>query len=252
MKKLLITMLTMTSVVIFTACSNDDEPYAPQEVEITLDYTFIESGTMTRATGADVYNEFYEKYIKTRQLTPTTYSLTFTNKETGAVATINGEWNKKDGIRLPEGTYNVSGVSAPQLKYGKNIPSDTVYLSFDELVIIQKDMQELKLTANYDSYLLLFDATNNIKAKFYHYSSNNSNVDINKDLYKAGDLLSIFIRDFNYGNSYQVNVPKIILTRVDAKECTITLDKIPFEKSKYYYFNDMTNSFDIPPMESGN
>lgn len=250
MKKKFVAMLIMASLVYFTACSNDEEPYVPQEVEFTLDYTFVESGSMTRATGEELYNDFYAKYIETRQLTPTTYSLTFTNQETGATATIDGRWNKKDGIRLPEGTYSVSGKSTPQLKYDKMIPSDTVCLSFNELVTIQKDMQVLNLTALYDSYLLLFDATNNISAKFCHTSSNNSNVDIKNDLYKAGDLLSVFIKDFNYGSSYLI--PKIILTRVDNEEITINLDKIPFEKGKYYYFNDMTNSFDIPKMESGN
>ena len=29
-------------------------------------------------------------------------------------------------------------------------------------------------------------------------------------------------------------------------------DDIPFEKGKYYYFNDIDNSFNIPPMEEGN
>lgn len=32
----------------------------------------------------------------------------------------------------------------------------------------------------------------------------------------------------------------------------IELDDIPFEKGKYYYFNDIDNSFNIPPMEEGN
>lgn len=32
----------------------------------------------------------------------------------------------------------------------------------------------------------------------------------------------------------------------------LELDDIPFEKGKYYYFNDIDNSFNIPPMEEGN
>ena len=37
-----------------------------------------------------------------------------------------------------------------------------------------------------------------------------------------------------------------------VKEYLIELDDIPFEKGKYYYFNDIDNSFNIPPMEEGN
>ena len=38
----------------------------------------------------------------------------------------------------------------------------------------------------------------------------------------------------------------------DGQSSSIILDNIPFEKGKYYYFNDISNSFDIPPMEAGN
>lgn len=250
MKKFLFTMLTVTSVVVFTACSSDEEHYVPQDVEITLDYTFIESGAMTRATGADVYNEFYEKYIKTRQLTPTTYSLTFTNQETGATATINGRWDKKDAIRLTEGIYEVTGVSVPIHKKLKGEPSDTTYLSFNEIINITKDMSSIKLQAHYDAYLLMFDAENAKEIYYEHYyDSNYANTHIEHNLYNAGTILSMFIRDLEYGDDDRAH--RIYLTRNDGQKTTITLGKFPFEKGKYYYFNDMTNSFDIPPMESG-
>ncbi len=250
MKKLLSMMLITASAVCFTACSNDDEPYVPQEVEFTLDYTFIESGAMTRATGAEVYNDFYEKYIETRQLTPTTYSLTFTNQETGAVATINGRWDKKDGIRLTEGVYEVTGTSTPIHKTLKGEPSDTVYLSFNETINITKDMPELLLHAHYDSYLLMFDGENAQELYYEHYyDSGYANTPVKHNLYKAGAILSIFIQDLKYRGD---RAHYIYLTRNDGHKITITLDKFPFEKGKFYYFNDMTNLFDIPKMESGN
>ena len=43
----------------------------------------------------------------------------------------------------------------------------------------------------------------------------------------------------------------IVIKRNDSSS-SINLDNVPFEKGKYYYFNDILNSFDIPPMESGN
>ena len=44
----------------------------------------------------------------------------------------------------------------------------------------------------------------------------------------------------------------IEITKNDGKESTVSLDNIPFEKGKYYYFDDMTYSFSIPEMEEGN
>lgn len=243
-------LLTIAMSASFTSCTKEETLDVPQDVTFTLDYTFVESGSMSRATGTEVYNEFYEKYIKTKVLTPTSYSLTFTNKATGATATMEGCWDKAEGIRLVEGEYEVKGVSQPITR--NTTPSDTVYLSFEENISISKDMDRLLLTAKYDSYLLMLDASNYKEAHFYHYSSNNSNPDIKKPLYKTDGLLTLFVRDFKYGSSYEGNTPKLILTRKDSHNIEVPLNKIPFEKGKYYYFNDMTNSFDIPPMESGN
>ena len=248
MKKLFSMMLVVASVVCVCSSCSEEEIYVPQEVAFTLDYTFAESGSMTRATGEEVYSSFYDKYMKTKQLTPTTYSLTFTNKETGATATINGRWDKKDAIRLTEGAYEVTGTSAPLHKTRAGEPSDTAYLSFNETINIKKDMSSLVLQAQYDSYLLMFDA-DNVKDIYYYHTSNYTSGNIKRSLYEAEFVRSIFIRDLKYADS---NPHYIYLTRNDGQKTTITLDKFPFEKGKYYYFNDMTNSFDIPKMESGN
>lgn len=247
MKKMFSMMLIMASFVCLTACSNDDEPYVPQDVEFALDYTFIESGAMSRATGADIYNGFYEKYIETRQLTPTTYSLTFTNKETGAIAIINGRWDKKDGIRLPEGNYNITGFSTPIEKDFKEW-SDSVYLAFDEDVTIKKDMTQLTLTAIYDSYLLLLDTENSqsVVCKCRNLTSTSKNGILNHD-----DMIFWLSMQKTY-RDYKANDYYLTITRNDGQKSTINLLDIPFEKGRYYYFNDMTNSFNIPKMESGN
>lgn len=250
MKKLFSMMLIMASMMCaFSSCS-EDEIYVPQDVAFTLDYTFAESGSMTRATGEDVYSSFYDKYIKTKQLTPTTYSLTFTNKETGAKAIVKGRWDKKDAIRLTEGAYEVTGTSVPLYKTKEGEPSDTVYLSFNETINITRDMSSLVLQAQYDSYLLMFDA-DNVKEIYYqhYYSSSYANSNVKHILYEAESVRSVFIRDLKYADD---KPHYIYLTRNDGHKTTITLDKFPFEKGKYYYFNDMTNSFDIPKMESGN
>lgn len=242
MKNFLLKMFLMTSILCFVSCSNEDV-YIPQEVEFTLDYTFVESGAMTRASGADAYGNFYEKYIKTKQLTPTTYSLTFKDKETNAiVAEIKGCWKNKDAIRLMEGEYEVTGTSAPKSSYG--YVSDTVFLSFQETVHITKDMTNLNLIAKYDSYLLMIDKTNYNEANCTYTTPGKNQ---NHELYQTDTNFIIFINSLYYSSSNYLK-----LTKFDGFETKIYLDDIPFEKGKYYYFNDMTNSFDIPKMEPGN
>lgn len=251
MKKILSLMLIITSLVCFVSCSNDvEEIYIPQEVEFTLDYTFAESGSMTRATGEEIYSSFYDKYIKTKQLAPTTYSLTFTNVATGAKTTINnGVWKNKDAIRLMEGEYTVTGTSAPrpiESELLSHYISDTVFISFDETVHISKDMTNINLTAKYDSYLLMFDKDNCNEAYYHFYSDGRNN---RKNLYETVNNYILYIHDFPIIGG---NDNFIWLIRNDNSQIKIELEKQPFEKGKYYYFNDMTNSFDIPKMESGN
>lgn len=84
-KKLLFALIG-TAGLAFTSCSSDNEDMTtnePQMVSVKLDFTFEQSGDMTRASGAETYAAFYEKYIKTKKLTPKNYSLSFINKATG-------------------------------------------------------------------------------------------------------------------------------------------------------------------------
>ncbi|MBO5916393.1 MAG: hypothetical protein J6Q25_05720 [Bacteroidales bacterium] len=248
MKKFLSMMLIMTSLVCFLSCSNDEEYRAPQEVDLTLDYTFVESGSMTKVTGADVYDDFYNTYIKTEQLTPTSYSLTFRSKETNeTVLSIDGTWCDDNSIRLPEGEYIVTGKSQPKERetyYGYEYPSDTAYLIFNENVKIIRDMKDLTLRADYDAFLMLFDSSNVNKICLYNGDSLSSN----------GEVFWLFMRDKNYRTSSgsSTGYYDLTITRKNNDVINIKVKDIPFEKGKYYYFNDMTNSFDIPKMESGN
>ena len=231
-------MLFSASIFGMYSCSSDDEgAIVPQEVAFTLDYKFIESGSMTRGTGDDAYKDLYENYIKTKVLTPKTYNLTFKNSKNQTVATMNGYWDNKDLVRLMEGEYTVTGTSQPD----KSV-SDTVSLSFNQKVMITKDMNHINLTANYDSYLLMVDKGNYKQAYYYGDGGGSSSVNFKETEY----VYSLFIQAYPWVNNY------LRLTCNDGKTISIDLETIPFEKGKYYYFNDMTSSFDIPEMESGN
>ena len=216
-----------------------DEP--KEEVEFKLDYTFAEIGDMTRATGEEVYTMFYNKYIKTKELTPKSYSLRFTRIKTNAYAEFNGYWDTDDGIRLPEGEYIVTGTSHPK-NASVNV-SDSVHLVFQDTVNITKDMKLLTLKAKYDSYLLLFDADNNNRVTFNPGENNYKSFELKKS---SDNIFYLFIQAV-YSSSTNIGI-----AHNSGKFSYIYLSKMPFEKGKYYYFNDMTNSFDIPMMESGN
>lgn len=232
------------TTALLGACDKNESDIT-QEIEFTLDFTFIESGNMTRATGEDVYGQFYNNYIKTKILTPATYELTFTNTKTGDIADINGLWASKNGIRLPEGTYTVKGTS--HRKYNDALDlhseyiSDTTFISFNEEIHLTTDQTVLELTAQYDSYLLLFDATN---------ISNIEYEGLKRWQLKTYDNLKVLF--INRQSTLSTKNDCIKITRIDGTSITIHLKNIPFEVGKYYYFNDMTNSFDIPKMDSGN
>lgn len=242
------------------SCSKEDGIIAPQEIEFTLDYTFAESGSMTRATGAEVYSDFYNKHIKTKLLTPKTYTLTFKNSNGDEVLNVSGKWGDKNIVRLPSGSYTISGTSHPVVDKYQIIPSDSVYMRFEEDITIKEDMSELVLNAIYDSYLLMFDKSNtkSISLKGY-YIRTGTNKSHSIQLPSNDDLYFAFINNdhFYYLDEkenlyYPYTIESITINRNDGTPVNINLYNLDFDLGKYYYFNNMTNSFDIPPMESGN
>lgn len=237
MKKLL---LAASAVIALTSCSSDESDFVqvPQEVNVSLSYSLVESGSMKKS-GSTVYTDFYEKYIKTKVLTPKNFTLTFKNKETGATATIYGNWEKNHLFKLLTGEYEVTGTSHP------TTGRDSVYLSFNEDVTITGETTGINLTAQYDSYLLMFDKSDKKEAKLI-FDSSTGGSGTTYPLTNVDSLYYAFIYQLNnLGRNY------IRIAR-DGESSSIELDDIPFEKGKYYYFNDISNSFDVPPMEEGN
>ncbi|CAG9922112.1 hypothetical protein [Bacteroides ovatus] len=242
MKKFL---LTIAIVSAFSSCSEESSSeQTPTEVEVSLDFSFTESGSMTR-TGSTAYTDFYNKYIKTKQLTPKNFDLTFTNKETGATATIRGNWNKKHSFKLLTGEYEVTGISHPYTLYsGQCI--DSLYLKFNENITITNNTESVNLTVIYDSFMTIFDKNDKSKIEFVRSSGYPSSNPTEIALKNVDNVFYAFFNEEVLGN-----VNSIYITR-NKTNSIIKLDDIPFEKGKYYYFNDIDNSFNIPPMEEGN
>ena len=195
---------------------------------------------MIRA-GSSVYTDFYEKYIKTKVLTPKNFVLTFKNKESGATATIRGNWEKNHSLKLLTGEYEVTGTSHPE----STMCSDTVYLCFEENISINNETTGINLTAIYDSYLLLLDKSDKEQV-IYRFNSTTGGSGSSHPFSNKDSLYYMFFNQL-YGTG--TNLISIVKNR---KTSSIYIDNLPFETGRYYYFNDLSNSFDIPPMEEGN
>ena len=115
-------------------------------------------------------------------------------------------------------------------------------------------MTSLNLNAIYDSYLLMFDK-DNCKDIYYFNDmelAGGDNKVIKKNLKLANTHYVLFIKDLAYGVYDDDDGHYIKITRNDGGQVTVDLDNVSFEKGKYYYFNDMTSSFNLPVMENGN
>ena len=264
-KKLTLALMCASGIV-FTSCSNDSDDFTtnePQMVNVKLDFTFEQSGDMTRATGAETYAAFYEKYIRTKKLTPKNYSLTFINKATGQeILSKNGMWEKKEGIQLPEGKYIIRGKSHPIENYS-NAPSDSVYMSFDEEVEITQNTYEITLSAEYASFLLLFDVNNidNILLADQYNTAFPEDNKMYKKLTKDDNCYWLFMVNnwygrytYNYGQTYSYDYYSFVVQLMNENTAKLELSTKSFDWGKYYFYqyNNMSTSYNIPEMEAGN
>lgn len=107
-------------------------------------------------------------------------------------------------------------------------------------------MTELILKAKYDSFLLMFDSENSTSIVYDAGASTNSSD--SRSLKKTAEgVYYVFL-----SGVYSSGDTKVTVSRNNNKTSVVYLYEKSFTKGKYYYFNDMTNSFDIPMMESGN
>ena len=223
------------------ACSKDLSE--PTEVSVSIDYTLPESGDMGRS-GAALYAEFYSKYISTRKLTPTTFSLTFTNTKDESSVTIEDKWTDNHGLKLPAGTYKVEGKSYPKSKYTGQYEKrliDTLWLKFNEEIEIKPDTKRLKLNASYDSFMLFFDA-DGISSIGSSVSGTN---EYNDTVKKVDEIYYLFLQTAKVGH-------RLTIDRENGGFAVLDLGKMTLEKGKYYYFGNIETGYDLPEMESGN
>lgn len=241
-----ITLFTL-AVVVFCACNKDNDFIVeqPMQVGVSLDYVFSESGSMSRASNS-IYDNFYNKYIKTKTLAPSTYELSFVKSDGSDSVYVKGCWRDKDIVTLTEGSYIVKGTSHPMYSniQGKSsyIAQDTVSILFNETVVITKDMATIRLSAKYDCFLLMFDNANTTDIRYGTFSP------IVK-AFKSDNMYYLFFKGMNIIKDLS-DYP-LYCTRKNSEVSEIWLSTFNFQKGNYYYFKDYNGVYDIPPMNEG-
>lgn len=241
MRKLALILVAMIPLLVSCDKSETEPSETPTLCTVSLDYIIPSSGSMSRS-GASLYEEFYNKQIATRKVTPTTYNLTFTNVADQSSATINDQWEKSHALKLLSGTYRVTGKSSSTVSDYKG-GIDTLYLAFDEEITINESTSKIVLNAKYDSFMVFFDAKDITSAVYYF--SDGGNYGTKHPLAKSGDIYYFFI------DAVTQSTEKLLIERPTGN-ATINLKPMAFEKGKYYYFGDLSSEYNLPMMDSGN
>lgn len=141
-------------------------------------------------------------------------------------------------IRLPKGSYKIEGVSIEYSTYQSNRgkPSKAA-LAFNETVEINENTNDINLTAVYDCFLLMFDKANKIGFAYTYGSSGYS-------MPETDNLYYIFLSSTsNYSLRWK--------NEETLSNSYLHLEEFTFNKGFFYYFNDISDSFDIPKMQNG-
>ena len=146
MKRIFFFALFSVSLMGLYSCEKEKIKESSKIVDVCFDVNFIERGSMRRTTADDIYQEFYNRHITTKELIVENYNLTLTNEEGIEIAQINGKWDIST-IQLPVGKYRITGYSR-----GDSSTFSSASLQFDETIDIQSS-GVITLTAAYDCYL---------------------------------------------------------------------------------------------------
>lgn len=239
MKKLAIIFAAMAALA---GCQKPTPEPTPQDVNITITYSLDTSvgSDMTRTTDAQVFDMFYQK-MKTGELVAPSYSLIFTETTTGAKYEFSGNWANKDMVTIRTGRYKVEGKSNAKGNYIQELAS----LKFDEEIEINTSSSSVTLKAIYDCYLLAFAKSNITSLVCVPYKSDYVSDD--RNFFTMGDYYYAFVNDKIYSSQSE----GYIRGRRTQETFIIMTGNAAFEKGKYYIYNDVSGSFELPKMEAG-
>ena len=212
------------------------------EVKIRFTYTLDTSNgsSMSKASvsNEDIFEVFYDK-IKSGDLLAATYCITLTNVNDGTQYTFNGTWGNNTFVTIRTGKYEVAGYSTAE---GKAV-QDRCSVIFNEQIDITAQSSTVALNGVYDCALIIF-TDNNIESL------------VNFDGETRTSFFSFNTYKYAFVNNQLFTTSKkdeayISGTYTNSAEFQIKTGALNFEKGKYYVYNTMDPSFNIPPMEEG-
>lgn len=239
MKKISAFLAVFAAVCL--SCSKENA-VIEETADVSFEYVLPSGNSMTRASADEIYINFYNKYVKTGIVLPSTYSLTVKNADGNTVMVCSGQWDKKQRFKLGVGKFHITGTSTESYNnfdYFKKAP-----LAFDEEIEVTASTTSVILSAKYDCFLVMFDATDKDKAEWF--AGGEKNYGRYGDIPKLDGIYYLFPQDFQ-SDSY------IKWTGSGtSNETVINMFQYTFKKGYYYYFEDAEGGFYIPPMERGN
>lgn len=232
-------MIALAALMLCASCQKN-ENIGAEQVSFTVNLLLTQSGDMSRATAAELYDDFYNEFIATRELVYKGYELYFYKNDV-LVASFDGIWDV-DIITLPCGEYNLVGTSGIDSDYNNDNYLKTS-LRFEQKVIISPSTTSIELMPIYDCYLLLFDASQFNYASYMKFSDGSDK----KEFAKAGGVYYIFISSLleSYSNAH------ISYRTKDGNYGSVRMTDFGFQKGKYYAFDIYSSSFTVPRMEQG-
>lgn len=244
MKQLIkLALLVKAFMVLLTSMSSCQKTTQNEEiVSIYLTYTITTDNGRempgTKATSVEVFDEFYQK-IKSGELVAPNYNLTFTEKSTGAIYTVTGNWAGKDMVTLRTGSYKVVGTSTA---IGENI-QEKCSLKFEDDIIVDVYSKTITLKANYDCSLIIFSDASIAKLSNFNGISST-------DLFKFDNFIYAFIHTKLYADGKQ-DQSYLEGRHTNETQFKIYTGHLIYEIGKFYVYNDINASFDLEKMEEG-
>lgn len=230
--------VTVLLLLITSSCSSKENVLDDPTVELSFSYVLSNSGRLTKSVSDDIYQSFYDSYVKTKEVLPKSYFLQVKNSSEEVIATLYGDWEKKDVVKLPLGTYHVVGYSRGGTYSADNYRKAS--LIFDEKITINSYTTEVVLNAQYNCFLLLFNGSG--KSGFTWTADGTAQPDVSGDVPKAGDLYYLFVRTYNS------NISISWIYGSNTNSMNLYYD---FKNGYYYYFDDISGTFNIPKMQNG-
>lgn len=235
-------LLSILALSLAGCNKTETKPEEPEEEKVSVYFTYnlpSDNGTsMTKATNADIFKEFYSSIVSA-ELVAEDYDLVLTDVQTGAQFEVSGKWSSHNMVTLSTGIYQVSGASKAK---GNNIQEKCSF-TFNEQIELSATSSSITLTAKYDCALLVFNAQDIASLSNYNGEGLTSLFSFSKYRYA-------FVNDKLYkeGKKDEAYLQGVYS---DGAEFKFYTGNVNFEKGKYYVYNSFAGGFNVPEMEEG-